>query len=467
VGDRGGRRSGALAPVSRRRSGVAVVVVVTVVVAVLGAGPTARGAEHDAPVGLVLRKPGAFEGYTLYGPLNTSDTYLVDLDGRVVHQWRGRGRPGNSVYLLPSGLLLRTSKSPSRHFGAGRGRGGVLEAIEWDGTVRWRYEYASREHLQHHDVEPLPNGNVLLVAWERHTRAAAIARGRDPALLQGSSFWSEKIVEVEPERGRVVWEWRVWDHLVQDRDPDKPDFGVVADSPRRMDINFVGGARDWLHANSVDYDPALDQILVSLRRPSEIWVIDHAVSTRAARGRAGDLLFRWGNPVVYQRGTAADRVLFDQHDAAWIETGLPGAGNILVFNNGHQGVREHSTVDEITPVMKGRRYLMAPTGTFLPERLHTVYPTPDVADRWWSGAISGAQRLPNGNTLVVDGPIGRMFEVTAAGEKVWEYVNPFQPENADPGTNHRGEEIVQWRVFNAKRYAPDYPGLRELTGTRE
>lgn len=422
----------------------------------------AHAGPGSAPVGLVARAPGASPGYTLYGPLNTSDTYLVDLDGIVVHQWEGRGRPGNSVYLLPDGDLLRTQKSKRGFFGAGRGRGGVIERIGWNGTVRWRFEYASRTHLQHHDIAPMPNGNVLLLAWERHSNDEAMAMGRDPALLTSSSFWSEKIVEVDPATDEIVWEWRVWDHLVQDRDPDKPNFGVVAESPSRMDINFPGGPRDWLHANSIQYNATLDQIVVSLRRPSEIWVIDHSVSTRAARGPAGDLRFRWGNPAVHHRGTPADRQLFDQHDAGWIPEGLPGAGNILVLNNGDEGVREYTTVDEITPVMDGRRYRMAPDGTYLPERLTTVYPTSEHHERWWSPAISGAQRLPNGNTLVIDGPVGRFFEVTPAGEKVWEYVNPFQPEDATPGRNHRGEEVVQWRVFDAHRYPPDYPGLRRL-----
>jgi len=413
---------------------------------------------------LITRAPGAFGGYTLYGPLNTSATYLIDMDGTVVHQWERTGRPGNSVYLLPDSRLLRTEKSPRPVFRSGRGRGGVIEEIDWDGRVRWRFEYASSQHLQHHDIEPLPNGNVLLLAWERHSRAEAIAMGRDPALLPHDAFWSEKVVEVDRRTSRVVWEWRVWDHLVQDRDPEKPNFGVVADHPGRMDVNFPGGPRDWLHANSVQYHPGHDQIVISLRRPSEIWIIDHSISTRAARGPAGDLRFRWGNPAVYHRGTPADRQLFDQHDAEWIPEGSPGAGHLLVFNNGDQGVREFTTVDEIVPVMVGREYARGNDGAYLPERLQAVYPSAEEHERWWSGAISGAQRLPNGNTLIVDGPVGRLFEVTPSGQKVWEYVNPFHPEQVNPGRNRRGEEIVQWRVFNAQRYAPDYPGLRWLTG---
>jgi hypothetical protein len=193
-----------------------------------------------------------------------------------------------------------------------------------------------------------------------------------------------------------------------------------------------------------------------------VWIVDHSPATREARGAAGELLFRWGNPAIYHHGDASDRQLFDQHDAHWIPDGLPGAGNLLVFNNGHQGVREYSTVDEIALVVAGGGYGRANNGRYLPATVTPVYPDGPGGERWWSGAISGAQRLANGNTLIVDGPVGRLFEVTATGEKVWEYVNPYFPENATPGTNGRGGEIVQWRVFNATRYAPDYPGLTGL-----
>jgi len=439
---------------------LAVSVLAATIVEAVGTAPPASAAVE--PVGLVMRAPGTYDGYTLYGPLNTSDTYLVDMDGEVVHEWPNTARPGNSVYLLPNGRLLRTEKSARGHFGGGRGRGGVVEEVGVDGEVRWRLDYATKEHLQHHDVEPLPNGNVLLLAWERHTLEEAIARGRDPALLTGKDFWSEKVVEIDRTTKEEVWSWRVWDHLVQDLDPAKPDFGVVADHPGRMDINFPGGPRDWLHANSITYDAALDQILISLRRPSEIWIVDHSIDTRTARGDEGDLLFRWGNPAVYHHGTRADRQLFDQHDARWIPAGTPGAGSILVFNNGDVGVREYSSVDEITPATEAGRYARGTDGAFLPRALTRVYPSASAHEQWWSPAISGAQRLPNGNTLIADGPVGRVFEVTASGEKVWEYVNPFYPRDARAGTNPRGTEIVQWRVFRAERYAPDYPGIRKL-----
>jgi hypothetical protein len=415
----------------------------------------------SAEFGLVRHDTGSSDGYTLYGPLNTSDTFLVDMNGEVVHHWPNTARPGNSAYLLPNGQLLRTEKSTRPEFKLGRGRGGVIEEVDPDGTVAWRLEFVSDEHLQHHDIEPLPNGNILLLAWERHSNDEAIAVGRAPELLRSHTFWSEMVVEIDPSTNAVVWQWRVWDHLVQDRDPNKPSYGSVADEPGRLDVNFPGGPRDWLHANSVAYNAELDQVMISLRRLSEIWIVDHATTTEAARGSAGDLLFRWGNPAVYRRGDASDQQLFGQHDAEWIPAGHSGAGRILVFNNGSEETRPYSSVDEIDPTFLAGRYELGPDGTFLPARSTRVHPR-RAEDRWLSSALSGAQRLPNGNTLIVDGPAGRLFEVTPAGESVWEYVNPFYERGRRRGTSPRGDPVLPWRVFNAEHYPPDYPGLRRL-----
>ncbi len=412
--------------------------------------------------GLVHGSPAAADGYTLVDPLNTPNIHLVDEAGAVVHSWANTRRPGNSVYLLENGQLLRTAKSDRNVFTEGRGRGGIVELINWGGRVAWHYEYANKRHLQHHDVEPMPNGNVLLLAWEHIDRDEAIAMGRDPALVSEEGLWSEEVVEVDPRRDRIVWRWRMWDHLVQDRDPDKPNYGEVSEQIGRMDVNFDGGPVDWLHANSVAYNAELDQVAISFRRSSEVWVIDHVPSTRKAAGRAGDALFRWGNPAVYQRGDSTDQQLFGQHNAYWIPEGRPGAGHILIFNNGSEDTRPYSSVDEIAPVMRGRRYAQDAAGRFLPATSERVYPNHE-SEHWLSSAISGAQRQPNGNTLIADGPAGRIFEVTEGGEVVWDYVNPYYDASAEVGTSSRGDPVIPWRVFRAERYPPDHPGLARLT----
>src|SRR5262249_45333410 len=155
------------------------------------------------------------------------------------------------------------------------------------------------------------------------------------------SFWTEAIFEVRPTRpsgGEIVWEWHAWDHLVQDFDRNRKNYGYVAAHPELVDINFNTQTPDWLHFNAIDYNPALDQIVVSSRILSEIWVIDHSTTVKEAAdhsggrsGKGGDLLYRWGNPQVYRAGSPADQRLFNQHGVHWIAPGLPGAGHLLVF----------------------------------------------------------------------------------------------------------------------------------------
>jgi len=212
---------------------------------------TAAGsAAADQTVGLFVHEAGSFDGYTLFAPMRSTTTYLIDNDGRLVHSWAGTRTPGLSVYLLENGHLLRTFTVNQVDIRAG-GAGGGVEEVDWDGNVVWSYEHASESYLQHHDVEDLPDGNVLLISWEVKSAAeAVVAAGRDASLLAGGELWPDYLVEVEPATGTAVWEWHVWDHLIQDRDPTKPGYGVVADHPERIDVNFVQGRHRLAYAVS-------------------------------------------------------------------------------------------------------------------------------------------------------------------------------------------------------------------------
>jgi len=309
----------------------------------------------------------------------------------------------------------------------------------------------------------------LLIVWEVKTAAEAIAAGRNPGLLPDAELWPERIVEVEPvgaTGGTIVWEWHVWDHLIQDFDPTKDNFGVVSDHPELIDINFVNGdadGADWLHANAVDYDPQRDEIIFATPFLDEIWVIDHSTTTAQAAGhsggdagKGGDLLYRWGNPQAYGRGVDADRKLFNQHDTEWIDAGLEGAGHILVFNNGvNRPDGNYSSVDEIVPPRdESGAYILAPGAAYGPADPIWSY-TADTPTDFYGPFLSSAQRLPNGNTLIDTGPAGDFFEVTTAGETVWHYINPI----AVAGPIQQGTAPANNRAFRAERYAPDYAGL--------
>jgi uncharacterized repeat protein (TIGR01451 family) len=176
----------------------------------------------------------------------------------------------------------------------------------------------------------------------------------------------------------------------------------------------------------------------------------------------GDLLYRWGNPQTYKQGTSDDQLLFSQHDAHWIETGLPGAGNILIFNNGNgRPDVEYSSIVEIIPPVDSQGVYSYTPGTAYGPQTHLWEYAADPPDEFFASFISGAQRLPNGNTLVCDGPIGRFFELDPEENMVWDYVSPI----TNTGPIVQGAEVppffqgLQNVVFRAKRYAVDYAGF--------
>ena len=225
--------------------------------------------------------------------------------------------------------------------------------------------------------------------------------------------------------------------------------------------------------NSIAYHAKLDQIVISARGNSEIWFIDHSTTTGESashsggrHGKGGDLIYRWGNPSAYKRGTERDAQLNQQHDAEWIPDGYPGAGHVTIFNNGYN--RGYTSIEEIVPPLDASgRYVIEPGKSYGPDQAVWHYEARNRTD-FFSSEISGAHRLPNGNTLICAGVIGHLFEVTPAGERVWQYVDPavrggILAQGELPGKDVRGHLFNA--VFKAHRYAPDYPGLagRDLT----
>ncbi len=418
---------------------------------------------QEQTVGLFINDPLAFDGYTLFSPNAAKTTYLIDMEGKLVHQWNHDYTPSQTVYLLENGHLLRATSIPS---GSSTLAGGFQE-IDWDGTVLWEYNNDD----QHHDIEALPNGHVLVITNETKTRTEAIEAGRDPDQV-GSSLQVTVVLEVaKTETGsEVVWEWHLWDHLIQDFDASKDNFGDVAAHPELMDINYMERvSSDWNHTNSIDYNEGFDQIILSNRSLNDIWVIDHSTTTSEAAGhtggrynKGGDILYRWGNPVSYRAGTENDQMLFEQHDAHWIEEGNPGAGHIMIFNNGVGRLdAAYSTVDEIIPPVDANgNYTLQSGSAYGPSSQTWQYMADNPTD-FYASRYSGAQRLPNGNTLICSGTNGTFFEITSENDIVWKYINPV--DNGTPV--NQGDTVSSNDVFRCYRYAPDYPGLagKDLT----
>ncbi|MEO0078368.1 MAG: aryl-sulfate sulfotransferase, partial [candidate division WOR-3 bacterium] len=413
-------------------------------------------------VGLTRFDSSATPGFVLFSPIMSYYTFLVDRKGRVVHQWVAATRGVGGYELLGDGMLLRCAfvPNPLDNFG------GRVEKLDWDGRLVWGYDYADSHHVQHHDAIGLPNGNVLLLARELKTRSEVEAAGRDPSRLIEGRLLPDCVIEVDPSTDSIVWEWHVWDHLIQDFDSTKANYGDVAAHPELVDINYLGlggqyGIADWNHSNSLDYNPQFDQILISVRNFSEVWVIDHSTTTEQARGHTGgrlgmggDIVYRWGNPQAYRAGDSASQILFGQHNARWIRPGLPGAGHILVFNNGYgRSGGEYSTVDEFIPESDSAGCYPRPARgqPFGPGSCCWRYgATP--ARSLYSPYISGAQRLPGGNTLVCNGGEGLFLEVTPDSQVVWTYVNPWTVDRARyQSSRGPGDD-----VFRVSLYPPEY-----------
>jgi hypothetical protein len=390
----------------------------------------------------------------------SAKTYLMDNYGDIVHSWNSLTTCTQGAYLLENGNLIRSSIMPSYTILFG-GAQGFFEMFDWDGKLIWKFKYSNNKINAHHDFIALPNGNILIIAWEKKTAEEAIKAGRIPDNINGKTIWSEHIIEVEPtgsSDGNIIWEWHVWDHLIQDFDPSKENYGVVGDHPELIDINFEGKRSDWLHINSIDYNEKFDQILVSLRTFGEIWIIDHSTTSEEAAGhsggksgKGGDLLYRWGNPQAYRAGDESDQKFFCQHDATWIEKDCPGEGNILVFNNRLKGPNGYySSVDEIVPPVDDEGFYEYTLGSpYKPEEQIWVFTTENPYDMY-SYLCSSAQRQKNGNTLICSSSQAFFLEVTHEKEKIWEYYNTYTLF------------FFNRNVPRIHRYAPDYPGLSDL-----
>ncbi len=395
-----------------------------------------------------------YEGYTLYNPMNSRTSRLITNSGSTINTWQFSYTTSSVPYLLKDSTLVRPAKVPNPPMRGG-GTGGLIERVDWAGNPIWSYTHSEANRQQHHDIQPMPGGSVLLIAWQRKTRAEAVAMGRVSIY---DEMWPTEIVEYDPETDSLIWEWYAWDHLIQDVDPGKPNHGVIAEHPELIDINlgFLGEegsppppSADWIHANAIDYNEELDQIVFSSHHLHEILIIDHSTTTEEAAGHSGgnsgmggDILYRWGNPQNYGRGDSEDQHFFVVHGVNWIDPGLPGEGNIISFNNGDRpgSENDYSSVDEIVPpVDSNGLYQIAPDSAFGPPEPVWSYSDPGT---FYSNHLSGAHRLPNGNTLACEGTSGRLLEVTSDGQVVWQY--------------NCGSQTT-----NALKYGPDYLGIQQ------
>lgn len=178
-------------------------------------------------------------GYTLYATMNSTSTYLIDTNGTTFKSWTGLTRQtGYSSYMLPGGVLLRTVKANSVSFTGGP-ICGEIQKVDWNGNIIWDYIYSTANYCTHHDICPMPNGNVLVIAYERKTAAQVAAAG---CSAFSGEMWPDKIVEIQPTgatTGTVVWEWHAWDHIMQNTNSSAANYqSSLVNHPELFNVNY-------------------------------------------------------------------------------------------------------------------------------------------------------------------------------------------------------------------------------------
>ncbi len=452
------------------------------------------------PRGLTITSDRLTKGYVLYVVPNSAYAYLVNRKGEVVHEWKGNYGI-LSAYLQDDGSIIVNAKDPDFPVFVDPGETGRLQKIGWDSKILWDFEYANEVEHIHHDFTVMPNGNILTIAYEAKSPDEVIAAGRAPNKTPRAGLWPDKIVEIEPKGktgGKVVWEWHSWDHMIQDNDSKKANYGQPYLHPELVDLNIgdtipppitedsmdiLRASGEWMpmnvtpdnmysdlyHTNAISYNADLDQIAFSNHNLNEIFIIDHSTTTKEAAshkggkwGKGGDYLYRWGNPQNYRHGDFWKEQLFGQHHIHWIEKGKPGAGNLMLFNNNvinWQDSTNCSAIFELSPPTdKKGNYVLGSDTTFGPAKPMCLYIAPDSLS-FYSGFIGGAEEMENGNTFINEGARGRFFEVTKEGKIVWEYLNPYHGDIRKPNGDPIPPVPLTYVTFRATFIPADQPGL--------
>ena len=394
-------------------------------------------AQSVYPTGTTIYEPDrAWNGYTVLSPLQTQAVLVIDMNGNVVKRWEGlNNSAGGPARVLPGGILISASgaRPPNQE---------SLELVQqdFDGKVIWQFSHneqiKTREGStiwsarQHHDWqrESLPAGYYS-------PESAPVVEGTSTLILTHTNRLQPRVADVMLEddrlvevswKGDVLWEWVASDHI--------DELGFAPDARKAIkaaqSFNKARGSFDWLHINSAHFvgpNRWFDQGDMRFA-PNNVIISSREASLLAIVGRDGKIVWRLGPDFSESKELRAIRQIIGQHHAHIIPKGLPGAGNLLVFDNG--GSSGYGFASPIAP---------DGVGAFARSTSRVVEINPVTLELVWSYTnprffstnISSAQRLPNGNTLITAGAGGRMFEVTTQGAIVWEYMYPlFSGANA-------------------------------------
>ena len=407
-------------------------------------------------VGTIVNSELATDKLTLLNPFNSKSTYLIDNCGYVFNHWNSDYTAGMSAQLDREGALFRLGRLPSDIFRGG-GIGGVLEKYSWTGDLEWTFTLADSSMHLHHDLELMPDGNILLIAWELISEQKLLEFGRNN-VIPNQLFYSEVILEIDPDQNMdVVWEWHAIDHVIQSTDDQLSNYGQPEVFVERIDINLNQNSSasfiDWLHINSISYRSDLDQIMLSCNGINEVFIIDHSADTEETTGptggnarMGGDIIYRWGAPSNYNN--VGENILAKQHDAKWVINDLGEYDDAFtIFNNGLSDVSGNfSALMEVSLPRQGFNY----TDSKKSEILWSY--NSDNKEELYSKRMSGLTKLSNNHVIFCESDSGSFLEIDESGALLWKYINPISGNSL----LSQGDEPTSNIVFNVYPYEKDF-----------
>lgn len=414
------------------------------------------------PTGTTIYDPAkAWNGYTVLSPLGTQAAIVIDMNGNIVKQWDGFvNSAGGPARVLPGGMIVAATGS-----NAPRQESLALVQQNFDGKELWRFDHAEQiprgegmqwSSRQHHDWQrdDFPAGYFSPGINPTGVPAKALVlthtNRKQPKVSPTATLEDDRILEIDAG-GKVLWEWIASDHI--------DDFKLSASAREAIAAapgnNAARGSFDWLHVNSATYVGPNKWFDAGDQRfnPANVIISSRQISFCAIIGRDGNVVWQMGPDFTATPELRAIRQTIGQHHAHIIPKGLPGAGNMLIFDNG--GASGYGTPTPTGP--NGQDIFSRPTSRVLeidPVTMKLVWSY--TATTFFATNISGAQRLANGNTLVTEGPGGRIFEVTSNGAIVWEYIYPAPASNGKAPNN---------QVYRA--YRLPYEWIPQLTRPTE
>lgn len=415
------------------------------------------------PTGTTVYDPEkCYNGYTIFQAAELG-ALLIDMNGKPVRFWKDlQGFPNK---LLPGGNVMGHRGNRDSKFGYQDGLD--LVEVDWDGNIVWKFDqhdYIEDEGFeprwmarQHHDyqregnpvgyyvpgMEPKVGGGTTFVLCHNTVTNKKIS---DKKLLD------DTIVEVN-DKGEKVWEWHCHEHF-REYGFDEASKNALFRDPNMHDCD--GGVGDWMHINSMSLlgpNKWYDQGDERFHPDNIIWDARETNILAIISKETGKVTWKIGPDYNESKELKRMGIIIGQHHAHMIPKGLPGEGNILVYDNGGwagygvpsmtspTGVkayrRDHTRILEINPVTLKIVWQHTPT--------EAGYLQPFHSHHFYSPFISSAQRLPNGNTLITEGSGGRLMEVTSQHELVWEYISPYW-----------GKKFRLNMIYRAYRYPYSY-----------